>query len=50
MKSNRSFIDLVKVPFSRKGSYLSILNKQEGEDIDRGKVDELYLSRTWKNS
>lgn len=50
MKSNRSFIDLVKVPFSRKGSYLSILNKQEGEDIDRGKVDELYLSRTWNNS
>lgn len=50
MKSEQSFLDLSKVPFSRKGSYLSILNKQDGEDIDRGKIDELYLSRTWNNS
>lgn len=50
MKSQKSFIDLAKVPFARKGSYLSILNQQDGEDIDRGKKDELYLSRTWNNS
>ena len=50
MKSKNSFLDLAAVPFARKGSYLTILNKQDGEDIDRGKVQELYLSRTWNNS
>lgn len=50
MKSSQSFLDLAKVPFSKKNSYLSILNKQDGEDINRGKTDELYLSRTWNNS
>ena len=41
MKSKNSFLDLAAVPFARKGSYLTILNKQDGEDIDRGKVQEL---------
>ena len=50
MKKEDSFIDLRRVPFSRKNSFLSILNKQDGADIDRGKIDELYLSRTWNNS
>lgn len=50
MKSDGSMLDLVRVPFSRKGSYLSILNKQDGDDIERGKSDVLYLSRTWNNS
>ena len=50
MKSKKTMFDLVKIPFSRKGSYLSVLNKQEGRDIDRGSVDELYLSRSWNNS
>ena len=50
MKSELSFIDLSKVPFSRKDSYLSVLNKQDGEAIDRGKTDQLYFSRTWNNS
>ena len=50
MKSEKTMFDLVKIPFSRKGSYLSVLNKQEGRDIDRGSVDELYLSRSWNNS
>ena len=49
--------DLAKVPFARRGAYLSILNRQDGlnedrglNDMLRGTVDELYLSRTWNNT